>query len=61
MDEVVALRCRADSRFRIDYAQWLKQQLLNAGHSHADLPRIDKHWLFKWRKQHGISIRNATT
>lgn len=61
VDEIESLKSRADSRLMLDHARWLRAQVVESGVPEASLPKRDKAWLFRWRKKHGISIRNGTT
>ena len=61
VDEIEAIKGRADSRLMMDHARWLRSQLVASGVQDALLPKINKSWLFRWRRFFGISIRRGTT
>ena len=61
VDEVEAIKSRADSRLMLDQARWLKAQLVAAGTNEASLPKINKGWLYRWRQEHGVVMRKGTT
>ncbi len=60
VDEIVALECRADARLLLDRARQLREMLLHAGVDASELPVVDKHWLFRWRRRYNISYRAIT-
>lgn len=49
IDFVFAWKCRSDARLVLDQARWYRQALVDHGEADAELPKIDKHWLFRWR------------
>ena len=62
MDEVVSLRCRADSTLVKNQGTMLLRELLEAGVDPKELPNeINKKYLLNWRRLHGVSIRDSTT
>ena len=61
VDEIEAIRSRADSRLMLDQARWLREELVRSGTPLERLPKINKGWLFRWRCQNGISLRKGTT
>ncbi|CAK0909832.1 unnamed protein product [Prorocentrum cordatum] len=61
VDEIESLTSRGDSSLMLEHAVWLRSQLLQQGQREEDLPKIHKGWLYLWRKEHGISIRQGTT
>ena len=60
VDNVEAIKCRADSRMMLDTARRLKAQLVATGVPETELPKISRGWLFRWRRAQGISIRRGT-
>ena len=56
----MSLSCRADSRLCLNYALGLRNRLADQGVAESDLPKINNMWSLRWRRQHGISIRNST-
>ena len=61
VDEILSLQCRADSRLCLNYAIGLRNRLRDQGIGDTELPTINKQWLFRWRREHGIGVRAATT
>ena len=61
VDEVEAIKSRSDSRLLLDQARWLKSRLVEMSTLDAHLPKITKCWLYRWRKEHSISIRRVTS
>ncbi|CAK0804003.1 unnamed protein product, partial [Prorocentrum cordatum] len=61
VDEIESLTSRCDSSPMLEHAVWIRSQLLQQGQREEDLPKIHKGWLYLWRKEHGISIRQGTT
>ena len=61
VDEIMSLQNRADSTILMDHARGLRDRLLAMGVDAAALPKIDKHWLRRWRLRYGISYRAITT
>lgn len=61
VDELLSLQCRADSVLLLEKARELRDQLLAAGVQPEALPKVDRHWLFRWRRQFRISHRAITT
>ena len=60
VDEVESLRTRTDSALLMKHARIIRDRLLEQGYEAAMLPKIDKNFLFRWRKEYGISIRKST-
>ena len=47
VDEIEAIRGRADSRLLLDQARWLKANLVESGTPENQLCKVDKCWLFR--------------
>ena len=60
VDEIESLRNRADSALVLKQARVIRDRLLDQGHEAAMLPKVDKHFLFRWRKEFGINVRKTT-
>ena len=60
VDEVEELRSRADSSLLLARARLLRDRLVAQGHSAADLPKVDKNFLRRWRLEFGLSMRATT-
>lgn len=60
VDEVESLRSRADSTLLMRRAQKLREMLQDQHIEEAKLPRVDKHWLRRWRIEYGITMRSTT-
>jgi len=61
VDNIVALKCRADAMLLIEEAKRIADVLRASGTPDADIGVIDKHWLARWRHRHGIGILCITT
>jgi hypothetical protein len=61
VDEIISVKCRADSSLLMNYAHGLRIKLLDHGTPSSDLPKINKGWLYRWRQHHNVSIRRGTT
>ena len=61
VDELLSLKCRADSQLMLDKARELRDHLKASGVPDSDLPKVDKHFLYRWRQRFGISQRRITT
>ena len=60
VDNIERHRNRADSRIMLDEARRLRSQLVSTGVPETELPKINRGWLFRWRKARGIAIRRGT-
>ena len=60
VDEVEALRSRADSALSLKQAQLIRDRLQEQGHQAACLPKVDKDCLRRWRLEYGLSVRATT-
>ena len=60
VDEVEELRSRADSSLLLARARLLRDRLVAQGHSAADLPKVNKNFLRRWRLEFGLSMRATT-
>lgn len=60
IDEIVSLQSRSDAGLILDKARELRDRCLALGAAPKDLPKIDKHFLSRWRAQFGISYRSIT-
>lgn len=49
VDEVAAIRSRADSGLLLKQARIFRTYLKEAGYPDGSLPRISKQWLYTWR------------
>ena len=57
VDEVEELRGRADSSLLLTRARLLRDRLVAQGHSAADVPNVNKHFLRRWRLEFGLGMR----
>ena len=57
VDEVEELRSRADSSLLLARARLLRDRLVAQGHSAADLPKVNKDFLRRWRLEFGLGMR----
>ena len=60
VDEIVSLQSRADGALLLDKAREIRDRCMALGAPSEDLPKIDKSWMSRWRKQFGISSRQIT-
>ena len=60
VDEVEVLRSRADSALLLKHAGIIRDRLLDQGHTAASVPKINKHFLRRWRLEYGICMRATT-
>ena len=60
-DELFSLGCPIDASLMLEKARELRERLLISGIPSDELPKIDRHWLYRWRQQYNISIREVTT
>ena len=60
VDEVESLKSRADSALLLRHAQKIRDRLKDQHFEDDKLPRIDKHWLRRWRLEYGITMRSTT-
>lgn len=61
VDEVLSVQAPSDATLLLDKARELRQHLIHNGVAEETLPRVDRHWLFRWRKHYHVSIRSITT
>ena len=61
VDEIECIKCRADSRLLMTQARMLRETLVEWGTPLHRLPKISKQWMYRWRRYHGIVLRNGTT
>ena len=59
-DEIESLHSRADSALLLKHARYLRDKLLEQGHSEEECPQVDKRWLHRWRVRNGLSQRQTT-
>ena len=60
VDELESLSCRSDSALLLKQARIFKQWVAEMGVDEGELPKIDKHWLRRWRAEHNIVMRETT-
>ena len=60
VDEVEELRSRADSALLLSQARVIRDRLLEQGHPASAMPKIDKHFLSRWRAEYGLCMRATT-
>ena len=61
LDEVLSVQAPADATLLLDKARELRHRLVDEGVAEDALPRVDKHWLLRWRRHYHVSIRSVTT
>ena len=60
VDEVESLNCRSDSALLLKQARIIRQWVIDQGVQEKEVPQINKQWLMRWRKVHGIVMRVTT-